>query len=287
MNNFLRTYSIVCGSKGVNGFEIGNKVSDNDVLHISFSIEKSNSETPNNGKVQIWNLSPSSLNVLEGKDCILELKAGYGNNRSIILVGSVVSAITTLDNADRMTEIEVVDGKVELSDTFLSISKNGIVNTKDLYQEVADTMGISVIYAEYLQFPDFPNGFTFIGSAKNVLHKITTACGHSFTIQNGVLQITIPSKQIQSSAYLLSSESGLLGVPKKITLESGSGDSSDEKKKTGYEIEYLLNGAIGINDIVRIESKALTGDFLVIKVTFDGDNMEGAWKCTAQVIAIQ
>ena len=86
---------------------------------------------------------------------------------------------------------------------------------------------------------------------------------------------------------MLSSESGLLGVPKKITLESGSGDSSDEKKKTGYEIEYLLNGAIGINDVVRIESKALTGDFLVIKVTFDGDNMEGAWKCTAQVIAIQ
>lgn len=285
MRNFLRSYSIVCGSKGASGFEIGNNQSD-DVLHISFSVEKSNTETPNNGKVQIWNLSPSSLNVLDGKDCILELKAGYGNNRSIILVGNVVSAITTLDNADRMTEIEVVDGKVELSDTLISLSKNGIVNTRTLYQEIADTMGISIIFAEYLQFPDFPNGFSFIGSAKNALHKITTACSHSFSIQNGVLQITMPGKQIQSSVYLLSSESGLIGIPKKISLESKDENNKD-KKETGYEIEYLLNGAIGINDIIRIESKALTGEFLVIKVIFDGDNLEGAWKCTAQVIAIQ
>lgn len=285
MRNFLRSYSIVCGSKGASGFEIGNNQSD-DVLHISFSVEKSNTETPNNGKVQIWNLSPSSLNVLDGKDCILELKAGYGNNRSIILVGNVVSAITTLDNADRMTEIEVVDGKVELSDTFITMSKNGIVNTKSLYQEIADTMGISIIFAEYLQFPDFPNGFSYIGSAKNALHKITAACGHSFSIQNGVLQITMPGKQIQSSVYLLSSESGLIGIPKKISLESKDENDKD-KKQTGYEIEYLLNGAIGINDIIRIESKALTGEFLVSKVTFDGDNLEGAWKCTAQVIAIQ
>lgn len=285
MRNFLRSYSIVCGSKGASGFEIGNNQSD-DVLHISFSVEKSNTETPNNGKVQIWNLSPSSLNVLDGKDCILELKAGYGNNRSIILVGNVVSAITTLDNADRMTEIEVVDGKVELSDTLISLSKNGIVNTRTLYQEIADTMGVSIIFAEYLQFPDFPNGFSCIGSAKNALHKIAAACGHSFTIQNGVLQITMPGKQIQSSVYLLSSESGLIGIPKKISLESKDENDKD-KKETGYEIEYLLNGAIGINDIIRIESKALTGEFLVIKVTFDGDNLEGAWKCTAQVIAIQ
>lgn len=286
MKNFLRTYSITCGSKGGEGFEIGNRQSEGDVLHVSFSIEKSNTETPNNGKVQIWNLSPSSLNVLDGKDCILELKAGYGNNRSIIVVGNVVSAITTLDTADRMTEIEVVDGKVELSDTFITMSKNGIVNTKSLYQEIADTMGISVIYADYLQFPDFPNGFSFIGSAKNALHKITTACGHNFTIQNGVLQITLPGKQIQSNVYVLSADSGLIGIPKKISLDAKDENDKD-KKQTGYEIEYLLNGAIGINDIIRIESKALTGEFLVIKVTFDGDNLEGAWKCTAQVIAIQ
>nr|DAI16843.1 MAG TPA: tail protein [Caudoviricetes sp.] len=283
MRNFLRTYSITCGVKGGAGFEIGDASSKNgNVLHISFSVEKSNSETPNNGKVQIWNLSPESLKVLDTKDCILELKAGYGNNRSIILVGSVVSAITTLDNADRLTEVEVVDGKVALSDTVVSISKNGTVGTKDLYQEIADAMGVSVIYADYLQFPDIPNGFTFVGTAKNALHKITGAAGHTFSIQNGVLQITVPSKPIQSSVYVLSAESGLLGIPKRITL----GDKGKDPK-TGYEIEYLLNGAVGINDIVRIETKALTGEFLVIKVTYDGDNMEGDWKCTAQVIAIQ
>ena len=45
-----------------------------------------------------------------------------------------------------------------------------------------------------------------------------------------------------------------------------------------------MNGAIGVNDIVQIQSKSVNGYFLVRKVTFDGDNLEGDWKCTAQII---
>lgn len=279
--NWLRTYTIRAGPKGGTGFEIGNKNSvTEDCLHVSFSAEKSNAENPNDAKLQIWNLSDKNLGILESKDCIVELKAGYGTRRSLIFVGNVSSAITTLDNADRLTELSIVDGLVELRDTNISVSLNGKVDCKSVYQKIADEMGIAIKFAPDLTFVVLPNGFSYVGKAKGALQKMAQCCGHAWTIQNQVLQITMPGKPIETQGYLLSSETGLIKIPKRITIGSG------EESKTGWEVEYLLNGAIGINDIVELRSKTVSGYFLVHKVTIDGDNMSGDWVCTAQLLKI-
>lgn len=147
--NWLRTYTLKAGKAGSKGFEIGNtKSADQTVLHISFSIEKSDAESANTAKVQIWNLSDKNVKILEEKDCVVELKAGYGSNRTLLLVGNVTSVITTPDNADRMTELEVVDGRVALRDTNIKISLNGVVSSKTVYGMIASKMGLSIKFAK-------------------------------------------------------------------------------------------------------------------------------------------
>lgn len=279
--NFMRRYLLKAGRNGKSGFEIGS-ISGNaqETLHVAFSVEKANVENPNDAKVQIWNLSNRNLNILEQKDCAIELKAGYGESMTVILVGTVTSAITVRENADRMTELQVVDGLVELRDTVITVSMNGKVNCRTLYQMVADKMGLSIVFAKDLTFKTFPNGYSYVGKAKNILQKLANCCGHKWTIQNGVLQVTWPGRSISTKGYLLSSENGLINIPKKITIGSG------EEEKTGWEVEYLLNGAIGVNDIVELRSSVANGYFLVYKVTMDGDNMEGDWICTAQLLKI-
>lgn len=291
--NFLRRYVLRCGPSGGEGFEIGNISSaKEEALHISFSIEKSDTESNNTAKVQIWNLSDESLTVFDGADCICELKAGYGDTMALILCGTVTAVTTTLDGADRMTELEVVDGRVELRDTIMSVSLNGTVDTKEVYDKIAGEMGVSIVYAEDLQFPTLPNGYSFIGKGKNALQKITKYCGHEWTMQNQILQITNPGKPLTTMGYVLSADTGLINIPKKITLGSksdsknDSGSGSGATADTGWEVEYLLNGAIGINDTVILESKMASGYFRVYKLTIDGDNMEGDWICTAQLIAL-
>lgn len=279
--NWMRTYTMRCGKMGKQGFEIGNVNSvTEDCLHVSFSVEKSSEESQNDAKVQIWNLSPKNLSILESKDCVVELKAGYGKNRSLIFVGNVSSAITTLDNADRLTELTVVDGLVELRDTNISVSINGKVNCKTVYQKIANAMGVSVKFAGDLSYATLPNGFSYVGKAKGALQKVANCCGHKWSIQNQVLHVTWPGRSITTQGYLLSADTGLINIPKRITI--GSGDES----KTGWEVEYLLNGAIGVNDIVELRSKTASGYFLVYKVTMDGDNMGGDWLCTAQLLKI-
>lgn len=279
--NWMRTYTMRCGREGRKGFEIGN-TSDaaQECLRIAFSIEKSCEESPNSAKVQVWNLSPKSLGVLESKDCFVELKAGYGKNRPLILAGYVTSAITTADNADRVTELEVVDGFVELRDANISLSIKGKVSTKTIYKKIAEEMGVSVKFAKDLSFKKLPHGFSYVGKAKGALQKVAKYSKHKWSIQNQVLQVTNPGRSVSMKAYLLSADTGLISIPKKVAVSIG------DAYVAGYEVEYLLNGAIGVNDIVQLKSKSVNGRFLVYKVTMDGDNMEGDWICTAQILKI-
>lgn len=288
--NFIRRYLMKAGKMGHNGFQIGQTSTENPhALHISFSVEKSTSETANTAKVQIWNLSPANLNILDTKDCAIELQAGYANHIALILAGNVVTSSTEMDGADRMTEIEVVDGRVALRDTYISISRSGKVNSKEVFDQIAGEMGVSVVYSKGCKFKTLPHGFSYVGAAKTALKKLCKTCGLKWSIQNSVLQIRKPNEAITTRAYLLSPDTGLLEVPKRITISSENDDSSNGKSNSqiGYEVKYFLNGAIGVNDYIRLESDKVRGYFRVYKLTIDGDNLEGDWICTAQLLEVK
>lgn len=290
--NFIRQYLLKAGVMGRNGFQIGD-ISDLNphALHIHFSIEKSDSEASNTAKVQIWNLSPENLKVLDTKDCTIELLAGYASHISLILVGNLVTAFTQMDGADRLTEIDVVDGRVAIRDTYISVSFFGKVNSKDVFDYIATAMGIPVVYSIGCNFRILPNGFSFVGAAKNALKKLCKTCGLAWSIQNSILQVRKPNEPITVSAYLLNADTGLLDIPKRITISAESDDSADGSSGTtsqiGYEVRYLLNGAIGVNDFVRLESNTVRGYFRVYKLNMDGDNLEGEWTCTAQLLEVK
>jgi hypothetical protein len=145
-------------------------------------------------------------------------------------------------------------------------------------------MGLPVTFAGDLSFKTMPNGFSYTGKAKNALQKIAQYCGHSWSIQNQILQFTWPGRAINTRGFLLNASSGLISIPKRITI----GTTSDSNgSQTGWEVEYFLNGAIGVNDIVNIQSSTANGYYRVHKVTIDGDNIEGDWICTAQLLEIK
>ena len=282
--NFYRRYLLSVGRNGGSGFRIGNiNGPKEDALHVSFSVEKSDSESVNTAKIQVWNLSDANLRTLDTKDVIAELKAGYGETTALILVGNVTHVSTSPDGADRVTEIEVADGRVALRDANLSVSVSGKADTKDLYGQIASRMGMAITFAKDLSFATFPNGYSFVGKARNALQRVADANGHKWTVQNGVIQITLPGRPVNTQGYLLNSDSGLISVPKRVLIhQSGSDDAL-----SGWEVEYFLNGAIGVNDVVRLESGTANGYYRVHKVTMDGDNMVGDWICAAQLLEIQ
>ena len=96
--NFDREYRLAAGKAGGMGFEIGEKSKSQPVpLHINFSIERTDLETQNTGRVTVWNLNKEHLATLDEKDCVLSLKAGYGSRMPLIFAGIVTNCVTTHD----------------------------------------------------------------------------------------------------------------------------------------------------------------------------------------------
>lgn len=279
-SNFMRRYILTAGREGESGFKIGHIDSAYDnALHVSFSVERSDSSTSNEAKVQIWNLSRKNISILEQENCHVELRAGYGDSMTTILVGEVRDAITTMDGADMLTELTVIDGFESTQNTYISLSYNGKVECKDIYEQIAKEMGLPIVYGAGVNFISLPNGFSYIGTAVDGLYKISEYCNHNWTIQNEVIQIYKANRPVKTSYVVLSSETGLINIPKRVRI--GSKDSN----VYGWEINYLLNGALQINDMVRIRSKIINGDFRIQKVTMNGDSLGNDWSCTAQVLA--
>lgn len=281
MQNFDRQYRMTAGKPGSVGFEIGDTTPY--ALHIAFSIQKQELESSNTAKVQVWNLNKSHLATLEEEGCFLTLKAGYGNTLPLILSGSVSYTRTQPDGADVMTEIEVVDGLAEIRDTWVSISYAGKVNSKKIIDDVATQMGVTVTYSYNAEFADIPNGFSFVGQAKFALTKACAVSGLEWSIQNGILQVKKPGDVMSKEVYVLSAETGLLNIPQRVQVSSSDSDGTNE---IGWDIEFLMNGAIGIGDYVQVQSKYLEGFFRISTLDIDGDNLSGDWKCKARVLEV-
>ena len=284
--NFDRQYRMAAGPVGGTGFEVGEATKENPVpLRVEFSFQKSDLQTQNTGKLTIWNLSKDHLAVLAAKDCALAFRAGYGRRISLIFAGIVSFLRTSMDGADRKTEIEVVDNLVQIRDTYVSISYAGTVNWKTILDDVAAQMGVVVSYAHDVAFTDIGNGYSFVGQAKDVLTKGCSCCGLSWSIQNGVLQVKKNNGVMSREVYTLSPETGLIGIPARIELEKG-GTSSTSTKQLGWEVEYLLSGAINIDDCVHLDTGTVKGYFRVHKQEYSGSNQGGDWTCRAELLEV-
>ena len=260
-DNFDRQYRLAAGPAGGAGFEVGETSKAQPVaLHVNFSLQKSDLDTQSISGVTLWNLNPSQLAVLNEKDCVVSLKAGYGSKLALIFAGIVSYVSTTIDSADRKTEIEVIDNLVEIRDTYVSVSYNGTVNWKIIFDDVAAQMGVAVSYSYNAEFVDISNGFSFVGLARDIMTKGCKCCNLSWSIQNGVMQVKKPGDVMSREVYVLSPDTGLLGIPARVVITQ---DEATGKNTLGWDVEYFLNGAINIDDYVKLESETVTGYFRV------------------------
>ena len=299
MEQWDRQYRLSAGQPGSTGFMIGSESSGRS-LHISFSLEKSDTQSSNTGTITISNLNDTHKAQLSEEDCYIELAAGYSSNLGNIFSGWVDSTEEDLSGGDRDMKIEVIDGFLN-TDLQGSISLSGTVTCQAVVDACVEKLEVtsSVITeaaAEKLALAMYDNGFAFVGKYRAALQNVCRKAGVTFSIQNGILQIYVSGEAVTESAYILSSKTGLISIPKKITISesnSNSGTSSDDDSDgtaetgiPGYEVEYFLNPAIGVNDLVQVDSSQITGFYRVHKLTITGDNYTGDWKCTAQLIEI-
>lgn len=319
---WLRQYEITVGKPGSTGYLLKSEGLERP-LHIKFSLEKSDTQSSNNGQLTITNLNDEHKALLYQEGCYVTLKAGYSGTMGTIFSGAVSDIKEDYDGGSNDVQVEVVDG-FESNDVVGDISISDVVTGKQVVDEILDQMGVmSRVYtdvaASALESAKYDNGYCYVGKLKVALQKACQKAGVTFTQQNGVMQVFTKGETINSVAYVLSNRSGLMTIPKKIMISDNSSTSKKSSKKTstsstastdsttvktkkssahgsskggttkrgipGYEVTYFLNPNIGVNDRVYLQSGKVTGTFRVKKISMDGDNYEGDWKCTAQLVS--
>ena len=297
---FDRVAELVIGQSGKEGILIKD-------LRFSFSIEKTLTETLNTSTIRIYNLSPSSRKLVETPNNAVVLKAGYREDKGAItiFVGIVRRSLTIREGPDWVTELELDDGLIAYRDSKFSTSFKPGTLAINVLTEASKQFGLPVG-----KFPDsvldkqYPQGFSFVGRARDGMNKVCNYLGLEWSIQNQEVQVLKKGGSRERTAIVLSANTGMIKsaeleaktMSDKLAAKQGLTTNSSgvvEKKsdkllasgKTpkdrlevqGYKVESLMQPTILPGDVAKLEAVGIDNFFKVEKVTHQGDTHGSEW----------
>ena len=272
-------------------------------LHIGFQIDKDTTKESNKAKLEIYNLSDATRKKIEVPDTEVEIYAGYEKAGGAILAfkGSVTYGFTRDAGTDCITTLDLADGTKAMRDSYCSLSYAPGTSAKTIIQRCASEMGVPVVYGDDVgELESYQNGYSYIGQADGALTEICNALGLSWSIQNNILNIILAGGTSTNRGLVFSPQSGLVGVPERIIQAEYKSNKSNPKKtakkkakkeeprkKAGWKIQTLLVPSVNPADMVKVESKWITGWFRVEKVSHRGDYNGTNWGSAMELIEVE
>lgn len=290
---FNRVCELIIGPSGADGISIKD-------LRISFSIEKTATETLNTSTIRVYNLSDASRKLFTPNNAVV-LKAGYSDDVGAvtIFIGIIRRSLTLREGPDWVTDLELDDGLIAYRDSKTSVSFAPGSLGVNVLEGVASKFGLplSKLPSEILS-KTYPQGFSFVGRVRECMTKVCNYLGLEWSIQNQEIQVIKKGGHVERTALLISSNTGMLDSPElesktmsdKLAAKQGITTKSDgvTVKKSdkltvsgnppkdrlevnGYKVRTLLQPTILPGSLIQLQAKGIDNFFRVEKVTHQGD----------------
>jgi len=256
-------------------------------LRITFEIKRSQTETPNQAQIKVYNLSEDTANLLVAEGQRVTLQAGYKDNFGVIFDGQCTQIKKGREGGtETYIEINASDGDNAYNFAFVNTTLTAGSSQADHVNVVQKSMGIGHTQKD-TKSKKLPRGKVMFGEAKHIMRKSAQAHGQDWSIQDGQLQIISKDNTLKNQSIVLNSKSGLVG---------GAEQSTD-----GIKAKALLNPMIKIGALVIIDEKDVEfakikntkeskkdpvnkaptithdGQYKVIEVTYNGDTYGNDW----------
>jgi hypothetical protein len=241
-------------------------------FHIVFHVEHWDQSTPNALSLRIYNLADATVQQIQNEFTQVILRAGYPGNFGIIFQGTIQHVKKGAVNSQFMDLDGVRSANENASDTFVDVFASdgdeaynfGIINTTlaagytptQVNAAIGQAMGAatSVQGQNGTPFsigqlptgtpsPAAPRGKVLYGMARSHADVLSKTYGMNWTIQGGVLQWLPFSAFKPGEAIVLTSNTGLIGVP--------------QQTEQGIAVRSLLNPAIGSGTRIQINNKSI------------------------------
>lgn len=289
-----RSCTITVGTVGPTGQSTGRGIQVNDIglqqgLDVWFEVKRSLKQgTPNTCDLRLYNLSDATRKSLEaattGTTTPIQsapsaaalppsvpviVQAGYVGGTSILFKGQLRSAQTTTSGPDTVTELTTGDGDsaMVLARSVGSFGKGS--NAYNVALSVLNDMGIGVGNIASFQSvlssgPMFSGGVVLKGASNDILTDIAFGLGLEVTIQNGVAQWTKLGQPTGGTAYLLTSDTGLIGSPSVDT-------------KGVLTAQTLMLPGLKPGASIQVQAKYVKGLYRITSIETTGDTAGNEW----------
>ena len=242
-------------------------------LRVAFEIDKTINEKPNPAKIQVWNLNRDHINQLLSQDYNkVALSVGYNELRQIYS-GDITKVRIQRDGLDFVLTLECSDGHIAYTQSRAKATLKAGATDKQIVEEIQKTM--PKIQSGAMDIPNqrkLPRGKVLNGNSRDILTKVARNNGADWSIQDGALIFLPKDKVLNDEAVLISQDTGMINAP--------------EQTDDGLEITCLLNPALQIGGLVKVESiiEYFNGEYKVIKLAHSGDGLGGDWQSKMTVV---
>lgn len=259
-----RNRSIKIGRKGAErSLELAN-------LRFKGTFTKDEESEPNRSTVEFYNLSPDTVALTKQKDCYLMIEAGYDDDMSTVFVGDVVFSTTYVEGPHNVTKLDVMDGFINWRDRRVSVSYPPGTTKQAVAEDAARSLGLPVS-----PFPTIPgayeSGFSFVGHSRDLMNMCYGRKGWS--IQDGRVIVD----KTRARVFILNEDTGMIGSPQESLTET-----KEKKQVHRIEVSCLLNAAILLGDLVKVQSRFFTGQGRVVSITHNMQDDEWATSLTLE-----
>ena len=233
-----------------------------DRLRVAFAIRLSAQPDNEPSEVAIYNLARATEARIVGAKAV-SLRAGYGDEHSLLHVGRIDRVRTERQGLERITTLTLDAGNAISRTGALYAASVQNIRLHALIEDIV--VGLMRLPLGYLgDIPDETVGsFVWQGSAKDALTALLRPRGVEWYIANEEVLFSARGKFEPVTPLLVSQETGMIGVP--------------SLTETGVRAQKTLDPRLRLGAPVSLLSEAVSGVYKITSLEHRGDNWEGEW----------
>ncbi len=286
---WIRQFSLVVGDDAGNALDLSQ-------LQIRFTITSSTRQTPRTLEARIYNLSDETAQSIQDEYTRVQVSAGYENGPfGLIFDGSICQLRRGRESAiDSYLDILAADGDEAYNNSTVATSLAAGWQPADVQNTLIGTMnGISLGNSPDLAQTQAPRGKVLYGMTRDHLRTFSEANGVEWNLEQGRINFVSKSGYIPGEAVVLSSATGLIGVPEQTIDGVNVRALLNPNIKTGRILQIdnasiastQFNRQIGL-DVSRLPDLDRDGMYKVYSLRHLGDTRGNAWYTEAICAAL-
>jgi hypothetical protein len=244
---YLRFCSLVVGDPSGNGIELS-------ALRVKFVIDKSDTQSPASATIRVYNLSDNTAKQIQNEFTHVFLQAGYDGNHALIFNGTMRQKREGRENqTDTFLEIIAQDGDAGYNFSVVNTTLAAGWNQASLHGQLMQAFspfGITQGYTPEFGGPSMPRAKVCYGMTRDYMRTLADSAGTSWSIADGALHMIPIASTLPGAAIVLTSDSGLIGMPVQTI--------------SGIVVKSLLNPLIKYGGQIQLDNASIqTASFSV------------------------